>query len=40
MTDLIMRGSTLADVDAPEGATSELRHRAGPQPRLDALRRT
>ena len=40
MTDLIMRGITLADVDAPEGATSELRHRAGPQPLLDALRRT
>jgi AcrR family transcriptional regulator len=40
MTDLIMRGITLADGDSPEGATSELRHRAGPQPLVDALRRT
>jgi AcrR family transcriptional regulator len=40
MTDLIMRGITLADGDAPEGATSALRHRAGPQPLVDALRRT
>ena len=39
MTDLIMRGITLTDVDSPEGATSALRHRAGPQPLLDALRR-
>ena len=39
MTDLIMRGITLADGDAPPGATSDLRHRAGPQPLLDALRR-
>ncbi len=45
MTDLIMRGITLTDRDAPEGATSALRHRAGPTPPpgptplLDALKR-
>ena len=39
MTDLLMRGITLTDVDAPVGATSALRLRAGPQPLLDALRR-
>jgi hypothetical protein len=44
MTDLIMRGITLTDIDAPEGATSALRHRAGPPPGgpaplVDALRR-
>jgi hypothetical protein len=38
MTDLIMRGITRSDVDSPDGATSELRHRAGPQPLADALR--
>jgi AcrR family transcriptional regulator len=38
MTDLIMRGITLTDIDAPDGATSDLRHRAGPQPLLGALR--
>ena len=38
MTDLIMRGITLVDSDAPVGATSALRRQAGPQPLLDALR--
>jgi AcrR family transcriptional regulator len=38
MTDLLMRGITLAEGDAPTGATSALRHRAGPQPLLAALR--
>jgi AcrR family transcriptional regulator len=36
MTDLIMRGITLSDTDAPEGATSALRALAGPQPKLSA----
>jgi AcrR family transcriptional regulator len=31
ITDLIMRGITLTDADAPEGATSALRALAGPQ---------
>jgi|GEM_PF-223280 len=46
MTDLLMRGITLTDRDAPDGATTALRLRAGPPPPvgptplLDALRRT
>ncbi len=46
MTDLIMRGITLTDVDAPVGATSALRAMAGPSSstvpvsRLEALRRS
>jgi AcrR family transcriptional regulator len=40
MTDLIMRGITLSDADAPEGATSALRALAGPQPKLSALSTT
>ena len=46
MTDLIMRGITLTDADAPVGATSALRDLAGPPPPvgptplLDALRRS
>ena len=45
MTDLIVRGITYLDTDAPEGATAALRLRAGPPPPvgptplLDALRR-
>ncbi len=44
MTDLILRGVTLSDADAPEGATAALRLRAGPAPEgptppLDGLRR-
>jgi len=45
MTDLLMRGITLTEGDAPEGATAALRLRAGPPPPvgptplLDALRR-
>jgi AcrR family transcriptional regulator len=46
MTDLIMRGLTVTDADAPVGATSALRDHAGPPPPvhptplLDALHRT
>ena len=46
MTDLLMRGITRVEADAPEGATGALRRRAGPPPPvgptplLDALRRT
>jgi AcrR family transcriptional regulator len=46
MTDLLMRGITRTDRDAPEGATASLRLRAGPPPPvgptplLDALRRS
>jgi len=38
MTDLIMRGITLAGGDAPDGVTSALRARAGPQPLLTTPR--
>jgi AcrR family transcriptional regulator len=37
MTDLIIRGVTLADADAPDGATAALRQLAGPEPSLDIL---
>jgi AcrR family transcriptional regulator len=46
MTDLLLRGITYTDADAPEGATASLRLRAGPPPPvgptpfLDALRRS
>ena len=40
MTDLLMRGITVEGADAPAGATSALRARAGPPPLLEALKRS
>jgi hypothetical protein len=37
MCDLIMRGVTRTEADAPDGATAALRLRAGPEPSLDIL---
>jgi AcrR family transcriptional regulator len=40
MCDLIMRGITVDGLDQSDGATSALRHRAGPQPVLEVVRPT